>query len=192
MAGNNPSPGTGIWSKIAGPAAGTITNNALFNSTVTGLTNGTYKFEWAISSGGCSPTRDTVSVTIDNPVTTAAAGADLKICGTTGTLNPLGVAPTTGTGKWTQIAGNAGVLFNGVADPSTWIQVSPVISNLQSGVYVFRYTITNGACISTDDVSVFVSDPAPSVAAVTAPSITVCGVSTATMNATAPTSGTGR
>ena len=192
LAGNDPSPGTGVWTKIAGPASGTITNNALYNSTVTGLSNGTYKFEWAISSGGCNPTRDTVTVTIDTPVTTSAAGADLKICGTSGTLNPSGSAPTTGTGKWTQVSGNAGLLFDGNADPSTWTQVSPVISNLQSGVYVFRYTITNGACTSFDDVSVFVSDPAPSLAVAGTSPKTICGFSSVIMDATAPVSGTGR
>jgi len=192
LAGNDPSPGTGVWTKIAGPASGTITNNALYNSTVTGLSNGTYKFEWAISSGGCNPTRDTVTVTIDTPVTTSAAGADLKICGTSGTLNPSGSAPTTGTGKWTQVSGNAGLLFDGNADPSTWTQVSPVISNLQSGVYVFRYTITNGACTSFDDVSVFVSDPAPSLALAGTSPKTICGFSSVIMDATAPVSGTGR
>ena len=190
LSGNDPAPGTGLWIKLDGPAA-TITSSTLKNTSVTGLTNGTYHFEWAISSGGCNPTRDTVTVTIDDPVTTASAGVDLTVCGTTITMNPGGVDPTKGSGKWIQVSGNAGVQFDGSSDPSSWTKVSPVLTNLQNGTYIFRYTVTNGACVSSDDVTVFVSDPAPSPADA-GPDKAVCGNTSVTMEGISPVSGNGR
>ncbi len=190
LAGNDPAPGNGLWTQISGPPA-TIANNTQPNTSVTGLVDGTYKFKWEIFSGGCNPTRDTITVTIDAPVTSANAGNDLFVCGTTATLNPTGIAPAKGTGKWSQISGPGWVLFDGDDDPATWTQASPALSNLQEGVYVFRYTITNGVCKSTDDVSVFVSIP-PSPAVIPLASTTVCGESFVTLVADPITSGTGR
>jgi gliding motility-associated-like protein len=190
LAGNSPSPGTGIWTLVSGPNIPVISTASSATLTVTGMVNGTYKFEWAIYSGGCSPTRDTVMVTIDTPVTTASIGADLIVCGSSVTLNAAGSAPAKGTGKWTQVSGNAGVKFNGSSDQSTWTNYAPFISDLQAGVYVFRYTITNGACSSSDDVSVFVSEPA-SPANIALANNGVCGASSISLVADAITTGSG-
>ncbi|MCX6277602.1 MAG: hypothetical protein NT004_05865, partial [Bacteroidetes bacterium] len=187
LAGNDPAPGTGQWNQLTGPISGTFTNSALYNTTVTGLTDGIYTFEWVISRNGCTPTRDTVMVTISEPVTPANAGADVSVCGTTATLNA--VAPTIGTGVWTQITGNGGDTIKSPTSAST------LITGLQAGgaqavVYTFRYTVTNGSCISTDDVKVFVSDPG-STANIVESSINICGFTTVDLVADAITSGTG-
>jgi len=180
--GNDPDPGTGIWTKLTGPAA-TITDNTLYNTTVTGLTNGDYTFEWAISSdAGCTTSFDTVLITIDNPVTVANAGSDIEVCGDSTRLT--GNNPTVGTGEWTQLSGNAG---DTIRTPSNYI--TDVI-NLQTGVYKFLWTITNGACSSSDTVSVFVTHPPGSISNA-GPDIVVCNDNTATMAANTPTVGTG-
>jgi gliding motility-associated-like protein len=183
LTGNSPSPGTGVWTQLSGPAA-TITNNALYNTSVSGLTTGTYKFEWAIYSGGCVPTRDTVTVTVANPIQTFNAGTDQQICGNTATLTTsLGANPSVGTGKWSQVSGNA----TNIDSPDNY---TTAIRGLVSGTYVYRYTITNGGCSSYDDVTLYVSEPA-SPANIQQDNIGVCGASTASLVADPITSGSG-
>ena len=184
LAGNNPSPGTGLWTKISGGSA-TITNSSLYNTTVTGMTNGTYLFEWAINRNVCTTTRDTVMITISGAATTANAGADQLVCGATTTL--AGNTVTTGTGTWTQITGNGGVAISNIHSPT------PTLTNLTEGIYTFRWTISNGACASNSDdvmLNVFAS---PSAATVNTDVFNVCSGSTgtATMSAVAPAFGTG-
>uniref|UniRef100_UPI003BF91618 discoidin domain-containing protein n=1 Tax=Rubrolithibacter danxiaensis TaxID=3390805 RepID=UPI003BF91618 len=68
---NSPTVGTGIWAKISGPASFTITNATLNNTTVTGLTSGTYVFQWSISNGSCTSSIDQVQISINTiPVAT--------------------------------------------------------------------------------------------------------------------------
>ena len=178
--GNDPDPGTGLWTKLTGSAA-TITDATLYNTTVTGLTDDTYTFEWAISSGGCIPTRDTVIITIDDPVTTATA-TDIEVCGNTANLT--GNTPGKGAGLWEQVSGNAGVTIVNPTNPTS------ELTGLQSGVYTFSWTITNGACSDADTISVFVTYP-PGSTAVAGDDIVLCGSNSTTMDATPPTVGTG-
>ena len=186
LAGNDPSPGTGSWTQIGvTPNVATITTPSSQTSTVTGMINGTYVFQWAISSGGCVPSTDQVTITIDNPITAPNAGVDQQICGNSATLaTTLGSNPSPGTGAWTQISGSAATI-------TTPTNYTTTVTGLASGVYVFRYTITNGACSFSDDVSVFVSEPAPSTADGGTPSKTVCGVASVLMDAVTPASGSG-
>jgi hypothetical protein len=72
MAANDPEPGTGLWSVLNGGAAN-ILSPSLYNSTVDGLTDGTYTFEWSITRNTCTVTRDTVMITISDPATVANA-----------------------------------------------------------------------------------------------------------------------
>ncbi|MCX6244735.1 MAG: tandem-95 repeat protein, partial [Bacteroidetes bacterium] len=182
MAGNNPSPGTGTWVRLTGPNNPTITNASLYNTTVTGLINGTYTFQWSISYNSCSVSRDTMKVTISAPATIANAGGDKTVCGTSVTLTAN--TPVVGTGMWTQQVGNAGAVIVSPTSPTT------NITGLIDGVYVFRWTITNDACTSNySDATVYVSTP-PS-AAVAGPDQTLCGPTSTTMAATTPLNGTG-
>jgi len=113
LAGNNPTFGSGTWSvisKSSGAPDPTYTASQ-YNTQASGLQNGTYVFEWSIASGGCLPTTDRVIVTIDQTIQTFNAGADQQICATApiaATLtSSLGLEPTTGTGRWSQVSGNA-------------------------------------------------------------------------------------
>jgi len=186
MAGNNPSPWTGEWSLISGATNATFTNKNLYNTTVTGMTDGDYVFQWAITSGiGCDPTKDQVEITIGPSIQSFNAGADQQICGNTATLTTsLGAEPSPGTGHWSQVSGNAGVT---IASPNTY---TTSVTGFVSGTYVFRYTITNGACSAYDDVTIYISYPPPS-AADGGPDKSVCGGTSVTMAGVAPTSGTG-
>lgn len=66
--------------------SGPINTPSAYNSTVTVLSNGNYQFEWAITRNACTITRDTVNISILKTTTTANAGSDQIICGTTTTL----------------------------------------------------------------------------------------------------------
>ena len=184
LSGNNPSPGTGRWTKVSGGSA-TITDPTLSNTTVTGMTNGSYTFEWAITRGaGCIVTRDTLMITISGGVTAANAGPDQTICGNSATL--AANTPTAGTGSWSLVSGPAGYTMVNPLLPNT------AIHNMASGVYTFRWTISNGnaACTpSTDDVVLYISTP-PS-AANAGVDKSVCGGTSTTLAGTEPTSGTG-
>ncbi len=181
LAGNNPTPGTGTWTKISGGAA-TITNPTAYNSTVTGMSNGTYKFEWSIERNACTITRDTMVITISANATVANAGTDQTICGTTATL--AGNTALVGTGTWTQVTGAGGPVITNATSPTS------TVTNLSAGVYTFRWTITNGACSSNyDDVILYVSTPPTTPSA--GPNQSLCGITTATMAANTITAGNG-
>jgi len=185
LAGNDPSAGTGLWTKIIGPAA-TITNPNLNTTTVTGLTDGIYQFEWSITRNECTVTRDTVTITISKTTTTAAAGSDQIICGTSTILsgNDATTPTTSGIGTWSVASGSGGVVFGDVHSPNS------TVSNLTSGVYTLRWTITNGDCSSNyDDVKLFVS--IPPATALAGPDLFRCDVNSATMAANAPLAGQG-
>jgi gliding motility-associated-like protein len=180
-----PITGTGSWSQLSGPSA-LISNPALFNTSVTGTRNGTYQFIWKVSSPGClNSSEDTVLITISGNTTNANAGADIIACSNSVTLNAN--SPNVGTGSWSQISGD------GTASISDLFNPAAIVSNLSTGLYSFRWTISNGACSSTfDDVKLSISTPpSPSIAG---EDQTLCGsgATFTTLNATSPTIGTGQ
>ncbi len=183
MAGNQPTGGeAGLWTLISGPNTPTFTNASLYNTTVTGLINGTYEFQWQLSRNGCTPTTARIKITISAPVTTANAGNGQNICDVSVTLN--GNPPAVGTGTWTQIAGAGGAL---ITNPSLG---NTTVTGLTEGRYIFRWTIANGTCTSsTSDVTINVSQPPSTAYAGT--DIEVCNATSTNLNATAPTVGTG-
>lgn len=173
--------GTGVWTQVSGPAA-TITNPASPNTTVTGLTTGIYVFQWTISFSNCTPSSDNVQVTIYQNPTTAAAGNDQVICTSSTTMAANTAA--VGTGAWTQVSGPAATITT-PASPTT------TITGLTPGIYVFRWTISNGACTATtDDVQVTVTNIPTTANAGTDQSL--CAVTAATLAGNTAVSGTGQ
>lgn len=182
MAANSPSAGFGTWTKLTGGAA-TITNPASNTTTITGLENGIYTFEWAITRNACTITRDTITVTISANASTANAGPDqLSVCGSTTTL--AANTPTVGLGKWTQVGGLGGAVITNPNNPNS------TVTNLGDGQYTFRWTITNGSCSSnSDDVIIFASSPPTTPNAGT--DKTVCASTSVAMTANTIANGSG-
>jgi hypothetical protein len=149
---NNPSPFTGAWSKLSGPSA-TITDTTDQNTTVTGLTDGTYEFVWKISNGLCEPNLDTVVITISGATTNANAGMDRDSCGSSMTLDADSVS--TGTGTWEQFRGPGGWEVDDINSPTARF------TSLISGTYIFKWVVTNDACPSTEDRVRFTIDNPP-------------------------------
>ncbi|OXA76432.1 hypothetical protein B0A65_18820 [Flavobacterium frigidimaris] len=182
LAASDPSPGTGVWTKTGG-GGGTITNPNQFNTTVTGLSDGDYVFTWTVSATGCTDASDSVEVTIAPTITVADAGPDQNICGNSATVT--GSTPAAGeTGLWEFVSGGDGPVITNPTSPTT------TITGLTSGSWVYKWTISRGACAaSTDSVQLNINE-APSTAAA-GPDQTVCNQTSVTLAAAAPTVGIG-
>jgi gliding motility-associated-like protein len=176
---------TGAWKLVTGPMTPTITNSALNNTTVTGASNGTYLFEWSLSTPGCAASRDSVLITASAAATTASVTqSPVNSCGISSlTLN--GNTPVTGTGLWTRLTGPGPVVITTPNSPTSTVTfLSPNYS------YVFRWTISNGACASNfADVKYNISEAATPVSV--GPDQVICGQSSTILTGSTITSGTG-
>jgi hypothetical protein len=107
---------------------------------VTSFSDGdTGAYRLSLSAPGC-----TIAI-CSQPPTTANAGPDQNVCGSSATL--AANAPTVGTGTWSVVSGTG--TFANANDPNT------TVTGLTPGPNVFRWTITNGACPpSSDDVTI--------------------------------------
>ncbi|HRX25000.1 MAG TPA: Ig-like domain-containing protein, partial [Chitinophagales bacterium] len=185
LAGNDPSPGTGLWTLISGPNVPAITTPSAYNSTVTGMIPGTYVLRWTISNGVCASSSDDVSlINYDSP-TTASAGSDQEVCGLEATL--AGNTATSGTGTWTQTDGPIGgtATFSSANSPTSTATVD------EYGTYEFTWTITNGTCPSSSDVVNITYTAAPSTATAGADQ-DICGsLVSAVLGGNTPVTGTG-
>jgi len=77
-----------------------------------------------------------VTITVNQPPTTANAGGNQVVCGTTATLT--GNVPVDGTGSWAIVSGGNPTIVNSVNQA--------FVSGLVPGTYVFRYTTSNPPC----------------------------------------------
>ena len=149
LAGNNPASlaggaGSGVWTLISGD--GTFTSNTTYNTTITDYTTGTgdNTYRWTIThaNGICTAT-DNVIITNTSP-TTANAGPDQSVSGTTTTL--AGNNPAVGTGTWTC---TSGVPALGITTPAAWN--SGVTGIAGNTTYTMKWSITSGSCPATED-----------------------------------------
>lgn len=134
---------------VSGPNTPLFTNASLFNTVVNNLTNGTYIFKWTISNGVCPASENQVTITNNELPTIANAGANQNLCNVT-TINLDANIPTVGTGAfWSFISGpNTPTISNSSLNNTS-------VTNLISGTYVFRWTISNANCTpSTADVTI--------------------------------------
>lgn len=104
---------------------------------------GTYHFTVTYKhlASGCSASYP-VSLDINPAPTTATVGPAQQLCGTSSTTLS-GNTPAAGTGNWTQISGPGVATIANPQLPNTGV------SGLVTGTYVFRWTISSGACPSS-------------------------------------------
>ncbi len=155
-----PSGGTGTWIQITG--CGTIIDPASPN-TLVHLCPGENTLAWVVDDNG-SISSDTVFIGVSDLPCIPAAGPDQTIVGPPFTAQLAAnscVFPA--TCSWTVVVGSGTVA--GPNDPNT------MVSGLNVGANVFRWTCTTGPCVFSDDVmlNVFVwtgigsatTEPAP-------------------------------
>jgi hypothetical protein len=158
LAGSNPAPGTGTWTRISGPgAAPTFSPNANTpNATVTVFANGIHTFRWTVVNGSCTSFDDVV-IDFGTSPPVSNAGTDQDVCGLTTTLN--GNDPTFATGTWSLTAGPGTANFVNPNNRNTSVTVSV------PGTYTFRWRLTSGTCLPSDDfVDIIFRNP-PTVSA---------------------------
>ena len=179
LAANSPTVGTGQWTIVSG-TGGNLVDDTDPATTFTGTAGTTYVLRWTITNGSCAPSTDDVSVTFDiNTPTTANAGPDQSVCGTS---TPLAAnMPVIGTGQWTIVSGAGGFFTDDAVSTTTF-------TGTTGTTYVLRWTITGSCAVTFDDVEVvFEQTPTPANAG---PDQTVCGP--ATLAANTPAIGTGQ
>jgi gliding motility-associated-like protein len=168
--------GAGLWSTTSAAVITDPTNSA---TTVSNLAAGSYQFIWTVTNSTCQ-TSDTVTIDVSVFPTVADAGADQHVCFTATGLTLSGNTPTLGSGVWTSL---------GAATVTTPPAPNSGVSNLQVGNNLFVWTITNGACISTDTMNILVDS---NVIANAGPDQQICETqTTATLGATPVGVGTG-
>lgn len=188
------------WAMVSGPAGSTIANASGYNNyttaasgtqTIVGLNLiGTYVIRFrrfnSDASGGCDESYADISVVVSQPPYQANAGtAQFLACSTT-TATLAGNAPQLGdlgSGQWSLVSYPAGGIAT-IADKSL---NTTAISNLKSGVYTFRWTVTGGykQCGDTQsDVKVIVASTPTAINA--GSDINVCYGTPVKLNGNAP------
>ena len=143
----------------------------IFNTSVTlnysNLTQ-TTKYRAVLHNGVCPDVRSSITtITVDQPPIAAVAGPDNEVC-SSATYTLQGNNPAPGTGTWTMVSGPSTATFSNATSPNA------VATSLVTGVYVFRWTITNtAACPPTHDDVTITIDQAP-VGGTTSSDATVC------------------
>jgi hypothetical protein len=98
------------------------------------------------ADGGELGVVDANTVTVyDNP-TSADAGGDQNLCGANSTTLQANTA-TVGSGVWTIVSGTGGTVVNPTDPQSDFLGTN-------GSTYTLRWTITNGACTSSDEVTI--------------------------------------
>jgi hypothetical protein len=137
---NNPGAGSGSWSVLGGSGAANFEDINQPDTRVSGLDQGDNILRWTITNEICVSHSDVVIT--NNLPTDAFAGPDQALCAENSILQAN--TPIVGVGEWSILSGSANIVEINEA--------SSLINNLDYGVNTLRWTITNGSCISTDEV----------------------------------------
>ena len=177
LSGNTPAPNEiGEWSVF--PNKGIIIDNIHDPNTRVEVRRdnlGTFTFTWTIFTRArlCLPSKSNVIVTIGSSSITANAGPDQTICGTSATMDAD--IKTNEVGTWTRISGLGGCTISDIHDPAA------VFTFADSGYYVFRWTVVEGACgQASDDINLTIGVPSSTPNA--GPDQKICGKNSVTMD----------
>jgi len=140
LIGNNPTPGFAQWTVESGGAI--ITNPTNAETEATNLDEGENTFIYEITNGSCFSS-DTLIITRDIFME-ANAGTDITLC-----QESEVTLPSSDNGTWAIVNGNADVNnTTNLSDPIA------IITNIALGENEFSYTMTNGACVDTDFLTI--------------------------------------
>jgi gliding motility-associated-like protein len=174
LPGNTPVYGTGAWTILSGSA--TFENAALPQSKVTNLAIGQNRFRWTITYNGCTSSSE---VNINYNYIQSEAGENQTLCQSNALLSASD--PGIGTGQWSVVGGSGSANFLNPNQPNT------EVTNLDKGINILRWTITNSGCVSYDDVVIINNTPSTAYAG---SDRSVCGEEIL-LNANNPGIGTG-
>jgi len=153
------------WTKVSGPAGGTLVTDTLASTEVRGLQAGTYVFQLAVTDTGALTGTSQVQITVNAAaVTTPPNVAPVVNAGTAQTITlPLDSTLLPGSAtdeggylhyQWTKVSGPAGGML--VTDTL----MNTEVRGLQAGIYVFQLAVTDtGALTGTAQVQITVNLP---------------------------------
>ncbi len=187
MAANTAAVGVGAWSQVSGPATASIVSASSPTTVINGLTTaGTFVFRWTISNSPCTASTSDVNVVAVGVPTSANAGPPQSACTNPGTVTMAANNPSVGTGTWSQLSGpvtatiaNANANNTGISGLTT------------AGNYVFRWTISNSPCASSQSSVTISVGAAPSTADAGVDQAVCVSPGTTTLAANTPVDGTG-
>jgi len=141
----------GVWTQVNGPNNASIDNPNNPEVNLSGLTAGSYTFQWTLSEGDClNYDMDDITINISAlPSEDANVAQDeLVVCGDDQTTLDA-VTPANSMGAWSTTS-NATIVDIDAA--------TTVVNNLQAGENVFTWSLSSGNCIdfSTADLMVIV------------------------------------
>ena len=142
--GNDPTvfSGSGHWTSLTPGVY--FTNPGIYNTVANNLQPGNNQIIWNGIKGGCFKS-DEVIITC-NEANAYIDNTSMSFCGLSGKVSAT--ANMTGTGLWTKISGLPTLVISEPGNFSTGISTS----NYETGV--LRWTVTNGACTSYDDITI--------------------------------------
>lgn len=159
------------WTKVSGPAGDSIQSPAAASTVVNSLVAGSYVYQLKVTDDKGATATDTVTVTVSSTVNQspqANAGSDMVISLPVSSAVLNGSASRDPDGSivsytWTKVSGPS---QHTISNPGV---VSPTVSNLVEGVYVFRLQVKdNKNATGQDDVTVTVkaapTDPGSTLA----------------------------
>jgi hypothetical protein len=177
------------WTKISGPSSGTIANNKSAVTTVSNLSQGTYKFQLLVWDNQWVPRGDTMQVIVKASTSSAStppagsianAGQDITV-----------ILPTNSA----TLNGSASADPNGVIKAWQWIKIdgpeqhnianasvsTTTVSNLVEGTYLFRLIVwDNGWVPYADTVQIDVINGTATTARSVTTATTAATLKTAT------------
>ena len=191
LAASTPIVGAGVWSvDVSSPN----TSTSQFSSTTdpaavfTPISAGTYVLIWTNTNYPNNCQSANVSITVNDPPTTADAGPNQSMCATTTSITLGANSPSIGTGTWsfqsTPPSTNLGQ-FSDIHNPFA------IFSPDLPGSYTLRWKITNAGCTSSQNSEVLVDKIPPTVSNAGSTQF-ICSPSiSAVLSANAPISGSG-
>ena len=144
--------GTGLWTKVSGPGNATFSPNAnTATATVRVTAYGSYTFRWTETRGACRSSDDIIVDFYQPPVTNAGTGGNE--CDLNFVLGAIS-GSTPGSGTWTMTSGTGNATFSPNANSPT-----ATVTVTEYGTKVFTWTVTNGPCSSSSNVTVNFNRP---------------------------------
>jgi predicted esterase len=141
------------WKQVSGPNASVISNSGTIAPTVSNLVAGTYVLEVDMTSTAGQTVSDQMTLTVNAAavatVFTANAGPDVFLTLPTNSWKIIGTCTVKGvsvaTCKWKQVSGPGAAIISGSGS------ITPVVSNLIAGTYVFEVDVTSTTGLTTSD-----------------------------------------
>lgn len=158
LTGNNPTPASGQWSVVSGTGAFSAPTSNITN--ISGLSPGDNIIRWTVTANGLGCVNQANVTLRNNLPTTANAGPNQLISGSSTTL--MGNNPVQGIGQWSLVsavpADGDGIIWS-PAGPSAGDNIVTVSSLEQNTLYTFKWTISHGLCLNSTSTTTVYWDP---------------------------------